>query len=121
MATSVLVVDDHQDILDLPRTMLDRQGFEALTATTPSRAPAILEQSIPHVLVLDILIPERSGVELLEHIRGDDRLAELPVLCMSSYVAGGAGEVIRKYSHELVDKVHLSDVVERVQEIVGPA
>lgn len=121
MATRVLVVDDHRAILDLLQTMLGRQGFEVLTATTPSRALAILEQSVPDMLVLDIMLPERSGVELLEHIRADDRLAELPVLCMSSYVAGGAGEVVRKHSHGLVDKVRLSDVVDRVREIVGPA
>ncbi len=121
MATSVLVVDDHQDILDLLQTMLGRQGFEVLTATTPSRALAMLEQSIPQMLVLDDMLPERSGVELLKHIRRDGRLADLPVLCMSSYVAGETSEVIRKCSHGLVDKVHLGDVVERVQDIVGPA
>ena len=48
-------------------------------------------------------------------------MADLPVLCMSSYMAGETSEVIRKFSHGLVDKVHLGDVVERVQDIVGPA
>ena len=70
--TSILVVDDEEDIRDGAQRILSRIGFKALTASRGDEALDILEREKPSIVFLDLKMPGMDGMEVLERIRKID-------------------------------------------------
>lgn len=79
----VLVVDDCPDLRSLLAELLGPAGVEALQAGSGRAALNTLQKTVPDVVCLDICLPETSGYELVEQMRSDPRLKDVPVLMMS--------------------------------------
>ncbi|MBI3993780.1 MAG: response regulator [Candidatus Lambdaproteobacteria bacterium] len=121
MTKKVLIVDDHRDVLDLLKIFLDRAGYEPLLADGAFAALAMLEQERPDAIILDIMMPERSGIEVLENIRFSERNSDIPVLCLSAAaVTGEARAFIDEFSAGLLDKRSIHTIVDHVRELIGP-
>ena len=83
----VLVVDDDPDLLQLVRILLARAGVDVLTAlSVPDARQLLYDGTPPDLVVLDIMMPEISGVELLHEIRGLSEFDGLPVLMLSALI-----------------------------------
>ena len=80
----VLVVEDERMILDLMAEHLCEEGYLVRTATTLEQALAHLETELPALLVLDLMLPGRSGWDFLAQRRQNPPLAALPVLVVSA-------------------------------------
>jgi CheY-like chemotaxis protein len=66
----ILVVDDDPDILSLVRDKLNRVGFEVWTASSGPNALALIEQrGLPHLAIVDIMMPRMDGFELCRTIQ----------------------------------------------------
>jgi two-component system response regulator MprA len=80
--TTILVADDDQKLLKMVRRTLIYEGFQVVTAENGREALAKLEVQTPDLVVLDWMMPELDGLELLHHIRvaGD----EVPVLILTA-------------------------------------
>src|ERR1700728_5486150 len=68
--TRVLVVDDDPQLLRALRINLSVRGYEVITAPTGSRAPALAAEHPPQVVILDLGMPDISGIEVLAGLRG---------------------------------------------------
>lgn len=79
----MLVVDDSPELLDLVRRALERDGHRVRTAATVAGAHAELRVATPDVLVLDVELPDGSGVELCRALRGADVRA--PILILTAH------------------------------------
>ena len=79
--TTVLVVDDEEDIIALMRDFLEAEGYAVLTAPDGSSALAALERTPVDCVLLDVMMPGQSGFEVLRRIR---RERDLPVLFLSA-------------------------------------
>ena len=79
----VLVVDDCPDLRSSLVELLNPAGIEAIQASSGRAALNTLRQTVPDVVCLDVCLPETSGYELVEHMRNDPRLKNVPVLMMS--------------------------------------
>ena len=64
----VLVVDDDQPFLEATRTMLEEHGYDVVTANDGSEGLRRAECESPDLIVLDVMMPRRSGFGVLEHI-----------------------------------------------------
>src|SRR5262245_8726659 len=64
----VLVVDDDRQFLEATRTMLEEHGYEVVTANDGSEGLMRAERESPDLIVLDVMMPRRSGFGVLEHI-----------------------------------------------------
>src|SRR5207302_4067316 len=64
----VLVVDDDRQSLEATRTMLEEHGYEVLVAHDGSEGLMRAERESPDLIVLDVMMPRRSGFGVLEHI-----------------------------------------------------
>ncbi len=118
MAKTVLVIDDHHDMLDLLRTLLTEEGYQVWTADSAFSAQEILHNDVPDAVVLDIMISDRPAIELLENIRWDPRLKAMSVICLSAgQFSAETLEFSREFSCGLVDKANLGELVERLREI----
>src|SRR5262245_42013767 len=82
---TILLVDDDDDLRESIEGLLTEQGHEVTTARNGLDALDALDGAeLPDVAVIDVFMPEMDGLELLERLRGDARLAALPVIVMSA-------------------------------------
>jgi phosphoribosyl 1,2-cyclic phosphodiesterase len=81
--TTVFIVDDDQDAIDMERLILESAGFAVAVATSSRKALAELEQRRPDCIILDIMMPEVDGMELLRTIRRHEHLQHTKVVMVS--------------------------------------
>ena len=79
-----LIVDDHGDSADIFSEALRQAGFAVEIAPSGGTALAYLEEATPHVVVLDLCLPQVDGVEILGRIRSSQRLARTYVIVISA-------------------------------------
>ena len=81
----ILVVDDDSLMLDILRTLLEPWGFKLTLLDHPQHFWVTLLQSNPDLLILDVEMPQFSGIDLCQVVRNDSRWSELPVLFLSAH------------------------------------
>ncbi|MFN0063448.1 MAG: response regulator [Myxococcaceae bacterium] len=72
MQIRILVVDDEQDNCDYLKLVLEKAGYEVAVTTDPTTVMDRLRESTFHLVILDMMMPQMSGTEVLEKIRSDD-------------------------------------------------
>jgi two-component system cell cycle response regulator len=104
-SSRILVVDDDLAMRQTISLVLKEQGYDVATAEDGAALFRELERSAPDLILLDVLMPDVDGFQLLERLKADDRWASLPVLMVSSLPAEdatvrtlglGAADYIRK-------------------------
>lgn len=80
----VLVVDDEPDIVALCAYHLAKAGYRVVTAASGSDALEQARQQRPALVVLDLMLPGMSGYDVLQQIRADDTLKQIPVLMLTA-------------------------------------
>jgi DNA-binding NtrC family response regulator len=79
----ILVVDDEQDNCDYLKLVLTREGYEVVTTTDPTQTVDILRGSDFHLVILDMMMPQMSGTEVLDQIRKFD--TDIAVIVATAY------------------------------------
>ena len=79
----VLVVEDDPDIVDYLSFFLEDEGYEVATAGRCSVAQEMMAEYRPQVVLIDALLPGRSGLELLVWLRNDPRWSDLPLVVVT--------------------------------------
>jgi CheY-like chemotaxis protein len=82
----VLCADDDEDILSLVSLRLERAGYRVVQATNGDDAIAVAREHRPDVAVLDVMMPRRTGYEVLAALRADPALREVKVILLSARV-----------------------------------
>ncbi len=118
---SLLAVDDDPLSLDLVRDALSSLGLRILTATTGAAGLALVQEERPQIVLLDLMLPDMNGLELLEEITqtapGTDVL-----LLTGHYTPESAVEAIRKGASDYLTKpVKIAALRARVRELVEDA
>ena len=80
----ILVVDDEPDIIALVAYHLARSGYRVSTASSGPEALHAARDEQPALIILDLMLPELSGFEVLERLRADRALADIPVLMLTA-------------------------------------
>lgn len=88
MGIRVLVVDDNPDMRSFVKIVLERAGFEAQVAADGQRALELQREHPADVLITDIFMPERDGIELIQQFKSSFR--QVKIIAMS-----GGGQVAR--------------------------
>lgn len=106
----ILLVEDNIDILKANKRMLELNGFYVIASMNIEDAEKQLNNNIPDVIVLDILLPDGSGLELCKHIR--EQLSDIPILFLSALDensdiiaglrAGGDDYLAKPYAYEVL-------------------
>lgn len=84
-AAKLLIVDDDPQLLDCLHSLLAPWGFELVLLEEPAKFWEVLEKSAPDLLILDLEMPEFSGIDLCQVVRNDPHGHELPILFLSAY------------------------------------
>jgi len=80
----VLVVEDNADTADIIQRRLQLDGMEPVVCMRGAEAKTLLGQRQFDAVVLDIMMPDVSGFEVLEHVRATPALADLPVIMLTA-------------------------------------
>ncbi len=83
-ATSVLIVDDEDDILDLLTYNFERAGYSTQTARDGLEALESATQDAPDLVILDVMMPRLDGLETCRRFRRDPRLRHIPILILTA-------------------------------------
>ena len=81
-----LVVDDSITVRRVTQRFLERNGMRVMTAKDGVEAMALLQEHTPDVMLLDIEMPRMDGYEVASHVRNDARLADIPIIMITSRV-----------------------------------
>lgn len=120
-APSVLAVDDEQHIRELLRMGLSMQGFAVVEASSGREALALVEQERPHLIVLDVMLPDLDGFEVARRLRQSaERHRDTPIIFLTAKdttddrIAG-----LRLGSDDYVTKpFSIEELVERVRAVL---
>jgi two-component system alkaline phosphatase synthesis response regulator PhoP len=86
MVQRILVVDDDREIVRLVRAYLERNGYEVLTAYDGEMALHILRRERPDLMLLDLMLPGRDGLDVTRVAKGDGGLAAMPIVMLTARV-----------------------------------
>ena len=84
MAKKVLVVDDELDMRTFITTLLETNGFKPLTAQDGFQGLEVARKNRPALIILDIMMPKESGINLYRELRNDPDLKDIPVIMLSA-------------------------------------
>lgn len=117
----VLVADDNRLVRDLIVFRLERSGYRVIAASDGTEALRIAREQLPDLAILDVMMPNLTGVEVTERIRADETTRHIPVILLTSRVQevditrgfdAGADDYIRK-------PFNPQELRDRVQAIIG--
>jgi two-component system phosphate regulon response regulator PhoB len=81
---TILIVEDEQDILDLVGYNLEQEGFEILKATDGSTALNLAQKKHPDLIILDLMLPKLSGIEVCKILKKDEKRASVPIIMLTA-------------------------------------
>lgn len=85
MTYNILAVDDNVDILNLIEGLLiDDTKYRIIKANSGRKALEIVNKEKIDVMILDLMMPEMDGIEVLNHLRGDPRTSKLKVIILTA-------------------------------------
>ncbi len=84
MAKTICVVDDEEDLREELKIWLGDCGYHVVTAESGSDALEKLKTIRPHLMLLDVIMPQISGFDVLTHMKQNDRTADIPVIMLTA-------------------------------------
>jgi len=120
----LLIVDDSRDFTDVLARLLRYHGYEAKTAMSGMDALTWLNVQTPSLILLDVMMPEMSGIDVLRQLRADRKHAQTPVLILTAGCTPqeeqeakrlGVSGMLRKGS------VEIDEIVSMIQSILDKA
>jgi DNA-binding response OmpR family regulator len=86
MTASVLVVEDDPSVRGLLQTLLAAEGYEVVTASDGLAGLVKATSNHPSLVLLDLMMPDLGGVRVLEEMRDDPELADIPVIVVTGKI-----------------------------------
>jgi len=81
---SILIVDDEKDLLDLLKYNLEVSGYEVMEAETGRDGLYLAEKNSPDLIVLDVMLPDLLGFEILRRLRAKEKTRDVPIIMLTA-------------------------------------
>ena len=120
MSKTVLIVEDNELNMKLFRDLLDAHGYETLQTREGLQALEMAREHRPDLILMDIQLPEVSGLEVTKWIKEDADLSSIPVIAVTAFAMKGDEERIRKGGCEayLSKPITVSTFIETVKQFL---
>ena len=118
MSKKVLIVEDNELNMKLFHDLLESQGYSTLQTREGLQALALARQHRPDLILMDIQLPEISGLEVTKWLKDDEELSHIPVVAVTAFAMKGDEERIRQggceaYISKPISVMHFLDVVRK--------
>ena len=117
----VLLIEDEPNIIEAVRFILSRDGWAVDTHSDGATALAAVARRMPDIIILDAMLPNRSGFEILRDLRDQPETADLPVQMLTARGQAKDRERAEEagVSHYMTKPFSNSEVLERVRALSG--
>jgi DNA-binding response OmpR family regulator len=121
MGKKVLLIEDEPNIIEAVSFILSRDGWEVKTHSNGHDAMEAVRLRGPDLIILDVMLPGKSGFDILTEIRGDVEFAETPVLMLTARGQMKDREMAEKAgaSQYMTKPFSNADVLAAVRDLVG--
>jgi len=121
MDKRVLLIEDEPNIIEAIRFVLSRDGYRVDVHTDGSTAVQAVAQRAPDMVVLDVMLPNRSGYEILRDLRANEATRSLPVLMLTARGQKKDREMAEQYgaSRFMTKPFSNSELLALVGELCG--
>ncbi len=121
MGGRVLLVEDEPSIIEAIRFILSRDGWIVDTHSDGATAAEMARQKSPDVMILDVMLPNRSGYEVLQELRAAPETEKLPVLLLTARGQRRDRELAERYgaSRFMTKPFSNDEVLISVRELAG--
>lgn len=96
MAKKILIVEDNELNMKLFNDLLQAHGYETLQSKDGKEALKLARDNMPDLILMDIQLPEISGLEITRMLKEDDGLKHIPVIAVTAFAMKGDEEKIRE-------------------------
>lgn len=107
---TILIVDDDPDILEGILMILDTQPYRTTTAGDGIKCMQMMEEEVPDLLILDLLMPRMDGWGVIREMRSEPRFANVPILILTTVVEDASR---RRYELETGMTMDVQDYVQK--------
>ncbi len=120
----LLVAEDDQFYANLYRTKLEKEGFGVVVASNGTETLELLRKNTPNLIILDLVMPEMDGFEVLKKLKEEKDLRDVPVIILSNL---GQPEDIERakelgvFKYIIKSNVSIHQMVESVEEALESA
>jgi len=81
---NILIVEDEEDIAELLEYNLKRQGFTAEAVDTGEEGLEVCREALPHLVILDLMLPRLSGLDVCRRLKADEATRHIPVIMLTA-------------------------------------
>jgi two-component system, cell cycle response regulator DivK len=119
MAKTVLIVEDNELNMKLFRDLLEAHGYQTSGTSNGFEALDLVRKLRPDLILMDIQLPEVSGIEVTKWLKEDDELRKIPVIAVTAFAMKGDEERIREggceaYISKPISVSHFLDTIRRL-------
>lgn len=120
MSKKVLIVEDNELNMKLFHDLLDAQGYETLQTREGLEALSLAREQRPDLILMDIQLPEISGLEVTKWLKADDELSSIPVVAVTAFAMKGDEERIRQGGCEayISKPISVSGFLETIRQLL---
>ena len=120
MPKKVLIVEDNELNMKLFNDLLEAHGYETLQTKDGFKALEMAREHTPDLILMDIQLPEVSGLEVTKWLKDDDTLAAIPVVAVTAFAMKGDEERIREGGCEayLSKPITVATFIETVRQFL---
>lgn len=80
----ILIVEDDDFLRTLESEKFTKEGFEVLNAASEEQMKGILAQTVPHIILLDLMVPGIDGFQIVEQLKTNDATKQIPIIVFSN-------------------------------------
>jgi two-component system cell cycle response regulator DivK len=123
VAKTVLIVEDNELNMKLFHDLLDAHGYKTLQTRSGIEALKIAREQRPNLILMDIQLPEVSGLEVTRWLKDDEELREIPVIAVTAFAMKGDEQRIRQGGCEayISKPISIGAFLETVRRYLGEA
>ena len=117
----VLVIDDSKTIRRSAENLLTKEGCDVITADDGNEAMEMAEEESPDLIIMDIMLPGVSGLDLVRTMKADDKLKDTPIIVVTTMAMAGDQEKIKAAGADayLPKPIQVDEFIEAVRKILG--
>lgn len=123
MPKSVMIVEDNELNMKLFNDLLESRGYSVIQTRNGMEALDLARAHMPDLILMDIQLPEVSGLVVTKWLKDDDQLAHIPVVAVTAFAMKGDEERILQGGCEgyISKPISVSHFLETIAQYIGPA
>lgn len=123
MPKTVMIVEDNELNMKLFNDLLESRGYTVIQTRNGMEALDLARAHMPDLILMDIQLPEVSGLVVTKWLKDDDQLAHIPVIAVTAFAMKGDEERILQGGCEgyISKPISVSHFLETIAQYIGPA